>query len=73
MTWHPNIDTRSFVCADVLAAEWSAACSVAPLLLAVQSLLASPTVEHPANLEAWRRAALNPVPGLQPSKYYGRN
>jgi hypothetical protein len=50
--FHPNVDERGFVCADVLATEWSSVCSVATLLLSVQSILDDPSCENPANVQA---------------------
>jgi ubiquitin-protein ligase len=50
--FHPNVDERGFVCADVLATEWSSVCSIATLLLSVQSILDDPSCEHPANVNA---------------------
>lgn len=50
--FHPNVDERGFVCADVLTTEWSSVCSVATLLLSVQSILDDPSCDHPANVEA---------------------
>eukprot|EP01043_Picozoa_sp_COSAG02_P045434 COSAG02_NODE_4150_length_5709_cov_97.686631_3_plen_679_part_00 len=50
--FHPNVDEHGFVCADVLATEWSSVCSVATLLLSVQSILDDPSCEHPANVNA---------------------
>jgi ubiquitin-protein ligase len=50
--FHPNVDERGFVCADVLATEWSSVCSVSTLLLSVQSILDDPSCERPANVQA---------------------
>ena len=50
--FHPNVDERGYVCADVLATEWSSVCSIATLLLSVQSILDDPSCEHPANVQA---------------------
>ena len=50
--FHPNVDERGFVCADILATEWSSVCSIATLLLSVQSILDDPSCEHPANVQA---------------------
>ena len=46
------MDAAGFVCADVLQAEWSSVCSVAILILSIQSILDDPSCEHPANVEA---------------------
>ena len=50
--FHPNVDARGFVCADVLQTEWSSVCSVATLLMSIQSIMDDPSCEHPANMAA---------------------
>ena len=63
---HPNVDaTTGAVCMDLLQEQWSPAGGVAAVLLSVQSLLASPTVDDasslPANMEAAHRLLTEPA------------
>ena len=50
--FHPNVDTYGNICVDFLKDKWSAAYSVATLLLSLQSLLADPNNASPLNGQA---------------------
>ena len=51
--WHPNVDGAGNICLDVLSGEaWSAALTVATLLLTVQGLLGDANPASPLNTDA---------------------
>jgi ubiquitin-conjugating enzyme E2 C len=50
--FHPNVDGAGNICLDILKDKWSAAYSVATILLSLQSLLGEPNNASPLNGQA---------------------
>ena len=50
--FHPNVYQDGAICLDTLKSNWSPALDVAALLLSIQSLLADPNPNSPANAVA---------------------
>ena len=45
--YHPNVNSKGAVCADVLADRWSPALTIKQVLLAIRQLLAEPNGDDP--------------------------
>lgn len=52
--FHPNIYADGGICLDILQNQWSPIYDVAAVLISIQSLLAEPNPNSPANSEAAR-------------------
>ncbi|XP_004711949.1 ubiquitin-conjugating enzyme E2 C isoform X3 [Echinops telfairi] len=50
--YHPNVDTQSNICLDILKDKWSALYDVRTILLSIQSLLGEPNIDSPLNTHA---------------------
>lgn len=50
--FHPNISQKGTICLDILQKEWTPAMTIDKLALSIVSLLSSPNVYDPMNLEA---------------------
>jgi len=50
--FHPNIYADGSICIDILQQKWTPAYSVSTILVSIQSLLADPNVDSPANRDA---------------------
>ena len=50
--FHPNIYKGGHICLDILQDKWSSTYDVAGILTSIQSLLADPNPDSPANTEA---------------------
>jgi ubiquitin-conjugating enzyme E2 A len=50
--FHPNIYADGNICLDILQNKWSPAYDVANILTSIQSLLADPNPDSPANAQA---------------------
>lgn len=50
--FHPNVYLDGKICLDILDKRWSAAYGISAILTSIQSLLADPNPESPANVEA---------------------
>ena len=57
--FHPNVYVDGSICLDVLQEHWSPIQTVASILQSIQSLLADPNCDSPANLEAAKLYKLN--------------
>jgi ubiquitin-conjugating enzyme E2 A len=52
--FHPNIYADGAICLDILQNQWSPIYDVSAILTSIQSLLADPNPNSPANAEASR-------------------
>mmetsp|Transcript_24433 Transcript_24433/g.38070 ORF Transcript_24433/g.38070 Transcript_24433/m.38070 type:complete len:174 (-) Transcript_24433:44-565(-) len=52
--FHPNIYASGLICLDILQDQWSSTFDVSGVLTSIQSLLADPNPNSPANSEAAR-------------------
>jgi ubiquitin-conjugating enzyme E2 A len=50
--FHPNIYANGNICLDILQNNWSSAYDASNILISIQSLLADPNPNSPANSEA---------------------
>lgn len=50
--FHPNVYADGRICMDILKSHWSPSTDVLSLVLSIQSLLADPNLDSPANQEA---------------------
>ncbi|KAI5166482.1 ubiquitin-conjugating enzyme E2 I [Nematocida sp. AWRm78] len=50
--FHPNVYNDGYICLDLLDHAWSPSLNIKTILLAVQTLLAEPNIDSPANVKA---------------------
>jgi ubiquitin-conjugating enzyme E2 A len=59
--FHPNVYVDGQICLDILSSQWSPVYSVSSILTSIQSLLADPNPNSPANSEAAKLFQTNKV------------
>ena len=50
--FHPNVYNDGRICMDILKSHWSPSTDVVSLILSIQSMLADPNLDSPANAAA---------------------